>query len=540
MYHNEIYTDVNEALPLLLRKLEKDGHEVGSRAGRTRELTHIGITLDKPLNREILLEHRKPSIAAQIAETVWVLSGGDDIGWLSHYLPRAADFSDDGDRWRAAYGARLRSWRKRDGSGDVVDQLRYVVEHLQQSPGSRQAVMSIWDPVIDTSPGKDIPCNDWLHFISRHGQLDLHVSIRSNDIVWGWSGVNQFEWSVLLEVVAGLVGLNVGALHFSTTSLHIYEHHWVKGHRIFEHAYSTVPRMPAAPSPRFDAELVGHNLDNLDTLLQQWFHAEKVIRHGEDADELVESFTEPMLQSWLRVLQWWWTGDRDYLQPLEGTALEQATLFSVQPPARELPSEPEVVEIFSGQSALPVDRKVVRPSRFIEELCRLHTAKHEAYGDSWKRRGEMLGILANIARKIDRLSGGETADETSADTAGDLFVYLAKYRTWLTDRGIGPGPIVNYAPDRPDLSDTPEVANQVMREVEERRIMQPWPQGTTKQLAFQVEWLTKTFDRLEEAVTCEDHLRHEIVDDMLEESYVLARVLWEKEQAGGYRGADVD
>lgn len=41
-------------------------------------------------------------------------------------------------------------------------------------------------------------------------------------------------------------------------------------------------------------------------------------------------------------------------------------------------------------------------------------------------------ILANIARKVDRIeSGKDTPDETQADTAQDLMVYLAKYRSWL-------------------------------------------------------------------------------------------------------------
>jgi len=37
---------------------------------------------------------------------------------------------------------------------------------------------------------------------------------------------------------------------------------------------------------------------------------------------------------------------------------------------------------------------------------RLHPAKDAAYRDAWKRRGEAISILANIARNADRLEYG--------------------------------------------------------------------------------------------------------------------------------------
>lgn len=535
MYHNYDFDDVNEALPRLLMDLEKKGDEVSSRAGATKELTHVGITLRKPWNREIILEHRKPNLAAQIAETVWVLAGHNDIGWLGHYLPRAKDFSDDGTTWRAGYGRRLRAWPRRDGSSDVVDQWRWAVDHLKGSRASRQAVMSIWDPVIDTAPGKDIPCNDWLNFSSRLGRLDLHVALRSNDVIWGWSGINQFEWSALLEVTAGLLGVEVGSLHFSTTSFHIYDHHWAKGRRVAEHAFSAWPVEPALESPRFRVE-AGHRYHSdfewFEQCLEDFLAIEEQIRHGEDMDQAVDNFREPMLQSWLRVLQWWWTGDRDHLHPLLGTRLEQASHFSVQPPEREF------VTLMADDRPVARRRVDLRPafdqSDFLTSLCALHLEKEAAYGGSWKKRGEMLGIMANIARKIDRLEGGETADETSADTAGDLLVYLAKYHTWLYEHVVGGQDLVG-------LSDSAENANQVMRQVEQEKVAEPWPAGDPKQIAYLSEYLVKTFDRLEDAVTRGDTLRHEIVYDMMGEAYVLARTLWEREQGEDeYRGADAD
>lgn len=78
-------------------------------------------------------------------------------------------------------------------------------------------------------------------------------------------------------------------------------------------------------------------------------------------------------------------------------------------------------------------------ARFREVVRRLHREKDAAYGNSWKRRGELISVLANIARKVDRLeqaAAGAPAmrDENPLDTAVDLLVYSMKYQTYLADR----------------------------------------------------------------------------------------------------------
>jgi len=411
MNHNYQFDNVNVALPELMHTLTRKGDEFESRGGKTLELTHVGITLTKPWQREIALPDRKASIAAQIVETMWVLSGRNDVAGLVHYLPRAADFSDDGVEWRAGYGPRLREYQ------GTVDQLDYIVGTLADTPGSRQAVASLWDPTVDTTPGKDIACNNWLSFSSRGGSLDLHVGIRSNDAIWGWSGINAFEWSSLQEIVAGLTQLEVGSLHFSVTSFHLYERHWGKAYRLTQDS----PRFfRTQDSPRFDVKQCW-SVPMFDELCDRWFEVEKMIRHGAPLGDAVEAFPEPMLRSWLRVLQWYWSGDLDYLEPLQDTRLYEACLVAVEPAGQPQPEQLE----------MEIPKPLPQKPGMLTYLNELHAEKHAAYGDSWKRRGE-AGILANIARKVDRLhGGGETRDESTVDTAIDLVVYLAKYRLWL-------------------------------------------------------------------------------------------------------------
>lgn len=75
---------------------------------------------------------------------------------------------------------------------------------------------------------------------------------------------------------------------------------------------------------------------------------------------------------------------------------------------------------------------------FRDAVSRLHRAKDAAYRDAWKKRGEVMSVLANIARKVDRLGyvldgAPPTRDESLLDTAVDLFIYGLKYQTLLAD-----------------------------------------------------------------------------------------------------------
>lgn len=418
MIRNYLVRDSSEGLVWLLGDLMDHGIEVPSRNGLTRELPFIGITLNEPWNRELLVPGRKHNLAAQIAETMWVLAGRNDVEWLSNYLPRAADYSDDGQVWRGAYGPRIRGWRG-------VDQLRHVVELLRSNKDDRRAIINIYDPEIDTKPGKDIPCNNWLHFLVRGGKLNLHVSIRSNDVMWGWSGINAFEWSVLQEIVARLVDVEIGQLHFSVSSMHLYEQHWEKAAKI---ASRGTAFEPTHPSPWFSPEK--DDLTYFEGLIQAWFQQEERIRTGSWSIGEIERFPEPMMRSWLWILVWWWTGNTSPLERLEGTRLTASARLALQPPPYRGSVGGETV---ATADEIRLKEGIKTPATFLLYVNKLHAEKHAAYGDSWKKRGEQVSILANIARKIDRLGGTETADETSADTAIDLLVYLAKYRWWMAE-----------------------------------------------------------------------------------------------------------
>lgn len=453
------YLTVNDALPDLAQHV-LNGDELGSRKGeRVLERLHQQITLTEPWDRYPRLGLRKASLPAQIAESMWILAGRNDVEWLSYYLPRAAEFSDDGETWRGGYGPRIRRYGAPMLPERVhLDQLAAVVRELRENPTSRRAVIGIWDASMDArreneDPWKDVPCNDVITFQSRLGELHAHVFVRSNDLMWGWSGINAFEWSVLQEVIAGILGIEVGTLTFSISSLHAYDRHWGKLRKIA--AAYPAPEEHMDPLDAFDAPRLTSDtlrpltVGDLDQEIESWFEQEALIREAKSFDEAWTAAnsgaTSSLFTAFLQVIAAARFGRPEVL---DSRVLRQSLKASPHPPFAVVEEREEIRAQNTGavlrtNSTLLPDDQPESPLAaadtaevLAEEVAALHDIKHAAYGDSWKRRGESLGILANVARKVDRL-GKTDEHETSLDTAVDLLVYLVKYEGWLRDREDG-------------------------------------------------------------------------------------------------------
>ncbi|MBO9049523.1 thymidylate synthase [Curtobacterium flaccumfaciens] len=407
------YRNAELALLGLGELVLRNGNDVVSRGSATRELRHVAVTLQHPLERMIATPGRHNNPFAAIAETIWVLAGRNDVEFLRHYVPRAADFSDDGRTWRAGYGPRLRNWHG-------IDQVARVVAILNGEPSSRRAVMSLFDPAEDYQLSRDVPCTNWLSLSIRGGVLDMAVTVRSNDLIWGFSGINTIEWSMLHEMTAAWTGTKVGSVTYFIESLHVYNRHIARTERMLAMAADAAPR--AAARAAFATPLA-----ELPTVFEAWFALESRIRAGEDVGELLEQFPDPLLGDCLRMLAGYWHIHHG----------ADATMEAFD--AVRLPDHLRAAEAWlrwqNGCETLPVT--AVSDDSLITAIVAMHRSKDAMYGPSWKRRGEQISILANIARKLDRLEladfSAAAGPESLIDTAVDLFTYAVKYRTFLLD-----------------------------------------------------------------------------------------------------------
>lgn len=401
-----------------LSQVDAKGQNVAVRGAGTRELLSRTLTIERPMERFITIPGRRNDPFATIAESMWVIAGRDDVSFLSRYLPRAPRFSDDGIHWRGAYGPRLRDW-----SG--VDQVNEVRKLLLEDPLTRRAVVSIFDPARDYVETRDVPCNNWLHFVQRDGALHLNVVVRSNDLIWGFSGINTFEWSVLHEMMAHWVGADVGPVTFFVSSLHYYDER----------------------TPQVKASLAGYSgragyengwvgarfttpWQELSGILHEWFEIEARLAAGSEVQADILSFPDPLLRDFLRALRVKWASHRGASETTLRAMVEELGKSDIAFALHEL--------LFRDSLSLPrSDRAESSTEGLREAVTDLHRSKDASYGSAWKRRGEQVSIMANLARKADRLEnvagGAPTGAESLLDTAVDLAVYALKYETFLAD-----------------------------------------------------------------------------------------------------------
>ena len=210
----------NEALANGVRYLLLAGEAETSRNGDVLACPEpVLVRYLDPCNRVLRSPTRDANPFFHLAEALWMLSGRNDLAFLQQFVSTFDAYSDDGVTLHGAYGHR---WRKHFG----VDQLHDIAGELQKNPNSRRAVLGMWNPSADLpmllSGGRDVPCNTQAYFDIRGGRMNMTVTNRSNDALFGCFGANLVHFSVLLEFMAAWLGVPVGEYRQFTNNLHVY------------------------------------------------------------------------------------------------------------------------------------------------------------------------------------------------------------------------------------------------------------------------------------------------------------------------------
>jgi thymidylate synthase len=99
------------------------------------------------------------------------------------------------------------------------DQIRWVIDRLAANPWARDATVTTFQPITDTSY---IPCVSLLDFWLVDRKLQLAVYAHAID--FGTKGyANLVELAALQTRVAGDLGVGVGTLTMTVKSAHIYQ-----------------------------------------------------------------------------------------------------------------------------------------------------------------------------------------------------------------------------------------------------------------------------------------------------------------------------
>ncbi len=214
-----VHRSANDLFAAACVRVLSEGRRSAPRGLPTKEVLGSSLRLADPRARLVdLPPHRMISPAFAVAEALWILSGSGE-GWIHDFNRSLAAYVGDGPP-HGAYGPRLRAWAG-------IDQIDRVRRLLLESPDTRRAVLTIFDPAKDLADERDIPCTLGHRFYLRDGVLHMVTTMRSQD-VWRGLPYDLFTATILLELMAGWTGAEAGLWHHEVDSLHLYEAEWPK------------------------------------------------------------------------------------------------------------------------------------------------------------------------------------------------------------------------------------------------------------------------------------------------------------------------
>ena len=181
----------------------------------TKALFNVGFTIENPMDNHIDCEQRNWKHDYAEAEWQWYLTGDPHIQRLGKIYGKIPEiWKRMANEWGSVNSNYGWQW-ERNG------QLDKVIKLLNDNPKTRQAAISIYDAKEIKSYKYDTPCTYAVQFTIVRGKLDMCVTMRSNDLWYGFCN-DQYCFSKLQKLVADEVGWPVGTYFHFAHNLHLY------------------------------------------------------------------------------------------------------------------------------------------------------------------------------------------------------------------------------------------------------------------------------------------------------------------------------
>ena len=199
--------NANDLYLWLLKELLETPVSAAPRGMQIHEQLCARLVLTDVRNSVITWPGRKLNYHFMVAEALWMMLGRNDTEMIGHYCQDIVKFSDDGQTFFGAYGPPLLAQRD------------YIKDKLKADSDSRQAVVTLWRQSPPET--KDVPCTVAIQFLVRDGKLHGIFTMRSSD---AWLGIpyDVFNFSLIINAMAGEIGVEPGSLMLQLGSSHLY------------------------------------------------------------------------------------------------------------------------------------------------------------------------------------------------------------------------------------------------------------------------------------------------------------------------------
>jgi len=231
---------LDDLLYAVISRLLRSNNRIRPARGDATELIGVLLQLTNPRARLSLTE-TKGRLSSCLGELFWYLAKTRDLEFIAYYLPRYRKETEDDRTIYGAYGPRLFHMR---GNNQVTNVIKLLKGHRY----SRRAVIQIFDAADIARRHKDIPCTCTLQFMVRRRRLHMFTNMRSNDAFIGLPH-DVFAFTMLQELVARTLGVELGEYRHAVGSLHLYRRDRSKARQYLREGWQStrpMPRMPPA------------------------------------------------------------------------------------------------------------------------------------------------------------------------------------------------------------------------------------------------------------------------------------------------------
>ena len=209
--NNKVFRTANDAYEYLHDKIIQEGVDFAG----TKALFNVGFYITDSQDNKIINKERDWKIRYAEAEWQWYLSGDRNIAKLGELYGKVPAIwkrmSDEDGNVNSNYGWQ---WKRNN-------QIDHVINTLKYNPDTRQAAISIYDCKEYKDYTNDTPCTYAVQFTIVHGRLDMCVTMRSNDLWYGFCN-DQYCFSRLQKMISNELNIEPGIYYHFAHNMHLY------------------------------------------------------------------------------------------------------------------------------------------------------------------------------------------------------------------------------------------------------------------------------------------------------------------------------
>ncbi len=247
----------------LLKHILENGTKKTDRTG-TGTISVFGYQMRFNLQEGFpLVTTKKVHTKSIIHELLWFIKGETNTAYLKENGVSIWDeWADENGDLGPVYGKQWRSWEA--PNGQVIDQLKDVLNQLKKSPDSRRIIVSAWN-VGELSQMALMPCHAFFQFYVADNKLSCQLYQRSADVFLGVP-FNIASYALFTMMVAQECGLEAHEFIWTGGDTHIYSNHLEQVEKQLSREPRKLPKMTLNPDVKsiFDFKFEDFTLSEYD------------------------------------------------------------------------------------------------------------------------------------------------------------------------------------------------------------------------------------------------------------------------------------